>query len=145
LINPLGANKEGMNIEGVIPDDLRRGASLREPPAHTGYPWEFLQGVIMAARILERAGMPVWEVGDRAIYRAAYALQVRFQDKYGGWAAQGDDEWMLPFLDEAYGTNWSREGVHPRLWQYGKNAGFGYVTGRHTKVAAARSKTASRK
>jgi hypothetical protein len=127
LINPAGATKHGMSIDGVIPDDLRRGDSFREPPAHTGYAWEFLQGVVMAARILERAGMPIWDVGDRAIYRAASALQVQFQERYGDWAAEGDDEWMLPLLDNAYGTDWSSARRHHQLWAYGKNTGWPFV------------------
>ncbi len=126
FINPLGAMKAGMSLDGVVPDDMRRGGSFQNPPLHTSYPWEFLQGQIMGARILERAGMPIWESGDRAIYRVAYCLQIRFENDYGGWAAAGDDEWMLPFLDEAYGTQWARQ--QPRLWEHGKNAGWGYVT-----------------
>jgi hypothetical protein len=126
LINPKGAIKNGMIVDGVIPDDLRRGGPFRNPPGYTEYPWEFLQGVIMAARVLERAGMPIWAAGDSAIYRAAHCLQIRFEKNYGGWAVTGDDEWMLPFLDEAYGTQWS--GNQPRLWKHGKNTGWGYVT-----------------
>jgi hypothetical protein len=38
----------------------------------SGYPWEHLQGVLMAARILERAGLSIWGVADQAIHRAAY-------------------------------------------------------------------------
>ncbi|MDZ7343946.1 MAG: alginate lyase family protein [candidate division KSB1 bacterium] len=125
LINPKGAMKAGMNIDGIIPDDMRRGGSFHNPPGYTGYAWGFMQGQIMAARILERAGLPIWAVGDSALYRAAHCLQIRFENKYGGWAAKGDDEWMLPFLDEAYGTRWSNN--QKRLWQYGKNAGWGYV------------------
>jgi hypothetical protein len=128
LINPRGATKQGMDIDGVIPDDQRRGGTFANPPGATIYPWEFMQGQIMAARILERAGNSIWQVGDRALYRAAYCLQVRFANAYGAsWAAAGDDAWMLPFLDEAYGTRWSRG--QSRLWDAGKNAGFGYVTG----------------
>jgi hypothetical protein len=121
--------KDGMNIDGVIPDDMRRGGEFHAPPQHTYYPWEFMQGVIMAARILDRAGLPIWDAGDKAIYRAANCLQVRFERAYGGWAASGDDEWMLPFLDTAYGTNWSSAGDQRRLWGAGKNVGFPYVLG----------------
>ncbi|MGH7451930.1 MAG: InlB B-repeat-containing protein [bacterium] len=125
LINPKSAVKEQMNIDGVIPDDLRRGNPFRNPPDHTDYPWEFLQGVITAARILERAGLSIWAAGDSAIYRAAQCLQIRFENSYGQWAAAGDDEWMLSFLDQAYGTQWSAN--QQRLWEHGKNAGWGYV------------------
>ena len=126
LFNPKGAVKKGTNIDGVMPDDMRRGGPFRNPPDHTNYAWGFMQGQIMAARILERAGMPIWLVGDSALYRAAYCLQVRLENQYGGWAARGDDEWMLPFLDRAYGTHWSIR--QERLWGHGKNAGWGYVT-----------------
>ncbi len=126
IINPKGATKEGVNIDGIVPDDMRRGSSFRDPPKRTQYPWEFLQGQVTAARILERAGMPIWNSGDSAIYRVAYHLQIRLHNAYGRWAAEGDDEWVLPFLDKAYGTNWSSS--QPRLWRHGKNAGWGYVT-----------------
>ncbi len=126
LFNPKDAMKKNMNVDGAMPDDLRRGGALQNPPGHTNYAWGFMQGQIMAARILERAGMPIWAVGDSALYRAAFCLQVRFEAQYGGWAARGDDEWMLPFLDKAYGTKWSQQQKH--LWRHGKNAGWGYVT-----------------
>ncbi len=125
LFNPKDATKDGVNIDGVMPDDMRRGGSFHAPPGYTNYAWGFLQGQIVAARILERAGMPIWAVGDSAIYRAAYCLQVRFEKQYGGWAARGDDEWMLPFLDRAYSTKWSA--AQKSLWKHGKNAGWGYV------------------
>jgi len=124
LINPKGASKIGFNIDGIIPDDMRRGGFFQTPPIQTAYPWEYMQGLVMAARILERAGLPIWSVGDSAIYRAAYALQVRLAPD-SGWAAIGDDTWMLPFLDKAYGTKWS--GAQERLWEHGKNVGWGYV------------------
>lgn len=125
LFNPKGAMKKNMNLDGVMPDDLRRGGKLQNPPGYTNYAWGFMQGQIMAARILERAGMPIWAVGDSAIYRAAYCLQVRYETLYGNWAAHGDDEWMLPFLDKAYGTKWAQQQKH--LWRHGKNVGWGYV------------------
>jgi hypothetical protein len=126
LINPKGAKRGNMSIDGVITDDMRRGSSWQDPPVHTGYAWEFMQGQIMAARILERAGMSIWAVGDSALYRAACCLQLRFEDRYGAWAAKRDDVWMLPFLNGAYGTHWP--GPEKRLWRHGKNAGWGYVT-----------------
>jgi hypothetical protein len=126
LFNPKGAMKKNTNIDGVIPDDMRRGGSFQTPPGYTNYAWGFMQGQIMAARILERAGMPIWAAGDSALYRAAACLQIRFETLYGNWAAHGDDEWMLPFLDKAYGVKWS--GQQKNLWKHGKNAGWGYVT-----------------
>lgn len=121
LINPAGAKIAGFPVDGFIPDDMRRGDSFRVPPTHTGYAWEGLQGQIVAARILERCGMPIWDVGDQALYRAAHALEVRLG---GHWQATGDDRWMLAFLDDAYGTQWS---FGRDVYGHGKNAGWAYV------------------
>lgn len=122
LINPKGATKQGIDIDGVIPDDMRRGASFTTgAPVFTGYPWEHLQGVLMAARVLERAGMPIWTVDDSAISRAATQLQLELG---GAWVATGDDRWQLAFLDQAYGTKWAGSA---NVWGAGKNTGFAYV------------------
>ena len=122
LINPKGAMKQGVNIDGIIPDDMRRGGPFTTgTPAGTGYPWEHLQGVLMGARVLERAGMPIWDMDDSAIERAASALQ----DRIGGtFLCSGDDLWQLAFLDQAYARNWSGS---QNVWRAGKNAGFAYV------------------
>lgn len=125
LINPKGAVKEGLVIDGFIPDDMRRGGPFKNPPALTGYAWETLQGLIMGARILERQAMPIWEVDDRALYRAVYAVQVRLGGLDPAWQAEGDDLWMLAFVDKAYGTDWSGT---QNVWGFGKCAGWAYVT-----------------
>lgn len=117
-------NGTTVNVDGIIPDDMRRGGSCQSSPLFTGYPWEGLQGFVMAARILDRAGMSIWQEGDRAICRAASALQ---DGRFGsGWRATGDDEWQIPFLDNACGTNWSA-GYGSSKWSAGKNVGWGYV------------------
>lgn len=135
LINPVGCVKtcEGklVNVEGIVPDDMRRGGSCRPDPLYTNYPWGQLEGLTMAARILERAGMPIWSAGDSAICRAASVLQdARFGVQ---WKAKGDDEWQLPILDRGCGKSWSKgTGTDGKpygsgLWQHGKNTGWGYV------------------
>lgn len=129
IINPCNSSISGMDVSGIIPDDMRRGDSFAEPPVHTEYPWEHLQGTIMAARILERHGMSIWCAGDMAIYRAVEALQVRLANTYDTqWRAAGDDLWMLPFIDEVYGTCYAF-GQDDRMWKHGKNTGFPYVLG----------------
>ena len=129
MINPKGARRSGINIDGIIPDDLRRGGPRDEPPVYTGYPWEHLQGLITAARILDRAGKSIWTIDDDAIYRAAYCLQVRFEEEYGGWIAQNNDKWMIPFLDAAYGTTWTNNysANDTLVWEAGKISGWAYV------------------
>jgi len=128
LINPKGSEKQGLNIDGVLPDDMRRNGSFSNPPPapSTSYHWETLQGIIMGARILDRIGLPIWAVADSAINRAVYLIQVDWENQYGSWKAEGDDLWMLPFVDQIYGTTY-REINQERTWQHGKNVGWPYV------------------
>lgn len=131
--NPYWINPKGctiscggqVNVDGIIPDDMRRGGSCSTTPEHTGYPWEGLQGFVVAGRVLERAGLPIWSAGDRAICRAASALQ---DGRFGsGWRAVSDDVWQLTFLDKACGTNWADSYSGAEKWKHGKNAGWPYV------------------
>lgn len=135
LINPAGATKQGVVIDGLMPDDMQRNGEFADPPPQTtGYHWEGLQGQVMAARIFERLGLSIWDVADRALDRAFTVLQGTWEQEYGTlsvqWAADGDDEWMLPFIDEAYGTDWSAayDPCSSQLYDHGKNAGWGWVT-----------------
>ncbi|UCE02512.1 MAG: T9SS type A sorting domain-containing protein [Candidatus Latescibacterota bacterium] len=127
LINAARSTKQGLDIDGVIADDMRRGGLLANPPNWTTYAWEGLQGLVMAARILERYDphRSIWYVGEKAIYRAARLLQERWEQQFGGWAAAGDDMWMLPFLDRVYGTSWATGAADE--WRAGKNVGWAYV------------------
>jgi hypothetical protein len=136
LINPKGAVRDGLNIDGVLPDDMRRNGSFSNPPPKpvTSYHWEALQGIISGARILERfdPGLSIWETGDKAILRAVTILETEWRRDYdeagSTWAATGDDAWMLPFVDAAYGTDFAAGTADPdRLWEHGKNAGWPYV------------------
>jgi hypothetical protein len=128
LINPKGSMNEGLNIDGIVPDDMRRNGSFSNPPPYpsTSYHWEVLQGMVMAARILDRMGMSIWSVGDSAIYRAYTALQIVWENQFNGWKAEGDDLWMFPFLDDVYGSSCS-EGQPEGMWLHGKNTGWPYV------------------
>lgn len=127
LVNPVGSTKGGVNLDGALPDDLRRGGPFSNPPLETGYPWGAMQGMVMAARVFERYDpyLSIWHVGDDAIRRAANLLHVVWEGEYGGWAAEGDDMWLLRFLDDAYLTNWSTGDRDE--WGAGKNAGWAYV------------------
>ena len=113
-INPVGATKQGHNIDGALPDDMRRGGAFAWPPKATVYPWEALQGATVAAQLLTRAGYPAWEWCDKALLRAVQFL-------YNiNWPATGDDGWQPWLINAAYGTNFptSQTGVT------GKNMGF---------------------
>lgn len=99
-INPKGAMKDGYVIDGAMPEEMRRGGDFRWPPDETGYPWEALQGSLVQAEILCRAGYPTWEWEDRALLRAAEFL-------YGiGWVPEGDDVWQPWLLNNVYGADY---------------------------------------
>lgn len=113
-INPKGATKEGHSIDGALPEEMRRGGSFRWPPRQTNYPWGALQGALVQAEILCRAGYDAWAWEDRALLRAAEFL-------YGiGWVPLGDDDWQPWLLNYAYGTEYpTRITTQP-----GKNMGW---------------------
>lgn len=102
-INPVGAVRDGVDVDGALPDDMRRGCPLRPVPCPTVYAWEALQGVIVQADLLSRHGYPAWSWGDRAILRAAQFLE-RLDARFGGWWATGDDSWQPFVINHAYGT-----------------------------------------
>ena len=116
---PVGINppctKSGIDIGGVMPDDLRRGGSFTWPPASTGYPWEGLQGAVLQAELLRAQGYDAWSWSNRAILRA-----VRFLYERAQWPATGDDEWQTWLIDARYGTSYRT----PAPARGGKNFGF---------------------
>lgn len=113
-INPLGSSKMGHSIDGALPEEMRRGGSFQWPPRHTGYAWEGLQGVVVQAQMLDRAGYPAWEWQDQAILRAFNFLYEL------GWPAEGDDVWQVWLINRVYGTEFPVSGPT----QPGKNVGW---------------------
>jgi hypothetical protein len=118
-INPAGATRDGRRIDGAIPDDMQRGGKFRWPPKHTGYPWGAMEGALVQALFLSRAGYDAWNWSDKALLRAAQFLDETDRDA-GGWWAEGDDEWMPWLINEAYGTSF--RAAMPA--QPGKNLGW---------------------
>jgi hypothetical protein len=118
-LRPVGINppcsRAGINLDGVLPDDLRRGGPLQWPPASTGYPWEGMQGAILQAELLRMQGYDAWSWSNRALLRAATFLYNR-----AGWPATGDDEWQPWLIDKRYGTSFRA----PAPARTGKNFGF---------------------
>lgn len=112
-INPVGCVKSGHNIDGALPDDMRRGGAFKMPPSPTGYAWGAMSGVVAQAEFLHRAGYPAYEWASRAIFRAAEFL------RRIGWQAQGDDAWAVALINARYGTNYPVNGQAP-----GKNMGW---------------------
>jgi hypothetical protein len=99
-INPVGASVGGMNLDGIMADDMRRGGS-RPVVGDDGvmYTWEALQGTLLQAELLSRNGYPAWEWQDRAILRAFTRIHAL------GYPAAGDDRWQPWLLNRRYGTS----------------------------------------
>jgi len=102
-VNPVGAAKDGVSIDGALPDDMRRGCSFAVVPCHTDYAWEAMQGAVVQAELLFRRGYDAWGWSDRALLRAATYLR-NLDAQYGGWWAQADDAWQPYLLNKAYGA-----------------------------------------
>lgn len=95
-INPSGAVIEGHDVGGALPEEMRRGGRFRWPPRKTGYAWEGLQGALVLAEMLSRAGYSAWHWEEQALLRAVeflYALD---------WPAEGDDLWQVWLINQAY-------------------------------------------
>lgn len=88
-INPRGATKNGLNIDGVQPEDQRRQdpSTCCVPVANTPYPWEGLGPRVITAVIANHAGLlPNQRTGDDGIRRA-----VIWNYNFGGTTLSGDD------------------------------------------------------
>jgi hypothetical protein len=113
-INPRGCTKQGHSIDGALPEEMRRGGPFQWPPIETGYPWTALQGAVVQAELLHRAGYPAWEWGDQALLRAVHFLYDI------GWEAEGNDQWLPWLINHTYGTTFPT--VTPA--RPGKNMGW---------------------
>ncbi|HEV7809410.1 MAG TPA: hypothetical protein VGO64_02325 [Candidatus Limnocylindrales bacterium] len=114
-INPVGAKVGGMNVDGILPDDMRRGGAATSVGADgVSYTWEAMQGALLQAELLHRAGYASYSWGDQALRRAVvrmYAL---------GHGATGDDDWQPSLVNARYGTSFAEKAsTHP-----GKAFGF---------------------
>jgi len=98
-VNPAGCARNGVEIGGALPDEMRRGGDLAWPPKYTSYAWEGMQGAVLQAAILDRHGYDAWAWSDRALLRAAKFLVDR-----AAWPATGDDRWQPWLVNAAYGT-----------------------------------------
>lgn len=109
-IDPPGASKAGLSIDGALPDDMRRGCAFQLPPCPTYYPWEAMQGIVMQADLLSHHGFPAFAWSENAVYRAARFLR-NLDTLYGGWWVTGDDIWQPSVLNHAYGPVFPSDGT----------------------------------
>jgi hypothetical protein len=115
-VNPRGCTKDGHSIDGVLPDDQRRAGSFKWPPPKENYVYEALQGALVQAVILQRAGYSdVFGWGDRALLRAFEWLYT-----HADYPARGDDTWEVYLVNAYYGSSFSA----PVPAAPGKNMGW---------------------
>jgi hypothetical protein len=128
-VNPPGARRDGHDIDGVLPDDQRRGGGFRWPPPREGYVYEALQGAIAQAVILGRAGYDAWNWESRALLRAFTWLHERCL-----FPAVGDDTWQPHVINHVYGTSFPA----PVPTAPGKNVGWSdWTHGRRVRPSSA--------
>jgi hypothetical protein len=119
-INPAGCVRSGRVLDGIIPDDQRRGGGYAWPAPHENYVWESLQGLLAQAVILERAGYPVWDWESRALLRA-----FTWVHDVNGYPPEGDDRWLTHIVNRAYGTS------YPAAVPTTPGKGFGWTDWTH--------------
>lgn len=101
-INPLGSLLQGHPVGGVLPDDQRRSSCFQWPPPKANYVYGALQGVVLQAALLERAGYPdVWTWEQGAVRRAFDWLH-----QQANYPADGDNECLPHIANWAYGTSY---------------------------------------
>ena len=114
-VNPARCARSGLSLDGVLPDDQRRGGPFVVSPPDENYVWEAMQGLLAQAVMLERAGYTAFAWGDRALLRAA-----RWLHYVNDFPPRGDDTWLTPLLNHYYGTSFPV--VTPS--RAGKNVGW---------------------
>ena len=121
-INRFGCVKDGVSVDGALPEELRRGGPFQWPPIQgegVSYSWEAIQGAVVQAQILHRQGYDAWNWQNQALKRSILFLK-SLDAAFGGWWATGDDDWIPWLVNHAYGTRFPvTSPTHP-----GKNMGW---------------------
>jgi hypothetical protein len=115
-INRAGCVKDGHLIDGVLADDQRRAGGFRWPPPKENYVYEALQGALLQAELLSRAGYAAYQWGDSALARAYAWLH-----NVAGFPAEGDDTWQPHLVNARYGTG------YPEPYPARPGKGFGFA------------------
>lgn len=103
-INPTGCTIQGHSVDGLMPDEQRRAGRFQWPPQKENYVWGGLQGAVVQAQLLHRAGYPAWDWEDSALLRT-----VTWLHEQANYPAEGDDEWQPWLINAVYGTDFPAE------------------------------------
>jgi hypothetical protein len=114
-INLPGARLQGHSVDGVLPDDQRRGGAFEWPPPCENYVWEALQGVVTELVVLDRLGLDMWTLRSSAPLRAVRWLHIE-----ANCPAEGDDTWIPHVINKRYDRNFPA----PIPSRHGKGPGF---------------------
>ena len=123
-VNPVGAtlliDGHVRNVDGVLPEDMKRSGRPEYPFPEEGYVRECQQGMVAAAWMLQRAGYPAFEWQDRAVLRSFRWFVEEAEGEYSG------DDSGLPYLIRyIYGVDYTSDIARP-----GKN-GLGFYDWTH--------------
>jgi hypothetical protein len=92
----------------------RGGTAVTVGSAGVSYTWEALQGALLQAELLRRAGYGSYQWSDQAIRRAVSRMYAM------GYPPIGDDDWQPYLVNARYGTSFPTAATtHP-----GKAFGF---------------------
>jgi len=99
-INPAGSTIQGHDVDGVLPDEQRKAGEFIWPPPKRSSVYESLQGALLQAVILHRAGYDVWNWEDQALLRTFEWLH-----DVADYPSEGDDTWQPFLINYYYGTD----------------------------------------
>lgn len=98
-INARGATIEGHNVDGVLPEEMRRSGFFKWPPPKENYVWSGLEGALVGHTLLVRAGLVSLHAGDSAMLRA-----YRWLYDVAKYPAEGDDRWQPWLVNKLFGA-----------------------------------------
>lgn len=109
--------KGGHSLSGAVISDISRGGSFRWPPADVAvsYQNESMQGIVLQAELLRRAGYDPYSWENQAIKRMA-----AFVSSYSGWNRTSVTKHLPWVLDLRYGLSIPRVAA-------GYGRAFGYT------------------
>jgi hypothetical protein len=98
-INPMGCSREGVSLDGVIPEDQERCGEFSVQPCATNYIQGATDGMTLSFWMLARQGENPWAWGNQAALRQMEWKYSNDQAPYSGF------RWQIPVIENAYGID----------------------------------------